>query len=136
MSFWACSPLVGGFLVHNPDSVMNGRQKRFAQSWWLGKMYRKLYGRPRLLEVLPEWHAIAKEAGWPVSALAYRWVVYNSILSSANSDAMIVGATKTMQLEQTLDNLSGGPLSEKIVQRVDSIWASVQDEAPLDNFHY
>jgi aflatoxin B1 aldehyde reductase len=136
MSFWAYSPLAGGFLVHNPDSVMNGWQKRFDQNLWLGKMYRKLYGRPRLLEALPKWHAIAEEAGCSVSALAYRWVAYNSVLSSANSDAMIVGATKTTQLEQTLDDLSGGPLSEKIVQRIDSIWASVQDEAPLDNFHY
>lgn len=58
----------------------------------IGKVYNYIYSRPSLLEALSEWEAIAKEAGVSKAVLAYRWVMYNSMLSAECGDGIIVRA--------------------------------------------
>ena len=53
-------------------------------------MYNEIYNRPSLLEALSEWEAIAQEAGVSKAVLAYRWVIYNSLLSAERGDGIIV----------------------------------------------
>ena len=97
-------------------------------------MYRTLYGKPALLEALKEWDAIAKEAGVSRSALAYRWVLYHSALKGSLGDGCIIGATKTQQLEETLRDIKEGPLPTTAVERIEGVWGSVRQEAPVDNY--
>jgi len=98
-------------------------------------MYHNLYSKATLLEALDEWHVIAKDEGISPAALAYRWVKFNSPLKSENGDALIIGASKVEQLEDTLQSLQKGPLSEKAVAKIDALWKKVESEAPLDNYH-
>lgn len=94
-----------------------------------------MYGKPLLLKALEEWNDIATEAGVSKVELAYRWVAWNSALSAEKGDALILGASKTSQLEESLTAIENGPLPEAIASRIDKLWESVKDEAPLDNFH-
>jgi aryl-alcohol dehydrogenase-like predicted oxidoreductase len=134
ISFYAYSPIAGGFLVKTREQIENGTG-RWDKSSFAGQLYHSLYSKSTLLDGLDEWHAIAAEEGISPAALAYRWVGYNSPLKPENGDALIFGASKVEQLEDTLQSLQKGPLSEKAVKRIDELWAKIANEAPLDNYH-
>ena len=99
-------------------------------------MYHKLYSRPALIKALTEWEAIAKEAGCSKAALAYRWVTFNSVLSAKYGDGIILGGSRPSQLEETLNALEHGPLSQEIAAKIDHVWEDVKHEAPIDNFKF
>ena len=91
IAFYADSPLAGGFLVKDAQTLDTGG----GQGWWdrndrVGKTYNNLYNKPALLEALSEWEAIANETHVSKAALAYRWVVYNSKLRAEHGDGIIV----------------------------------------------
>lgn len=46
-----------------------------------------------------------------------------------------MGASSGKQLEETLKGINKGPLDEGIAKKIDKVWDSVKDEAPIDNFH-
>lgn len=98
-------------------------------------MYTTMYNKESLFQALDEWAEIAKDAGISKAALAYRWITYHSALKKENGDAVIVGASKAAQLEETLKAVEDGPLNESIAKRASDIWEKVKDEAPLDNYH-
>jgi len=96
--------------------------------------YTALYNKPTLLEALAEWEAIAKEEGVTKADLASRWVRYNSALRPEHGDAIIIGASSVAQLQETLDSINAGPLSQKAAARIDALWETIKDESPQDNF--
>ena len=98
-------------------------------------MYFDLYGKESLFQALDEWAEIAKDAGVSKASLAYRWIAYHSQLKAGDGDAVIIGASKVAQLEETLAAIEAGPLDKKSVERVEAIWKKVEHEAPLDNYH-
>ena len=135
ISFYAYSPLAGGFLVKSADTLRNGGgQGRWNPDDRLGRLYHGWYNKPSLLDAISEWESIATDAGCSKSALAYRWVVYNSHLKPEHGDGIIVGASRPQQLEETLQSIKDGPLDTDIAQRVDRIWGLVKNEAPIDNY--
>ncbi|KAK3675469.1 hypothetical protein LTR78_004552 [Recurvomyces mirabilis] len=134
ISFYAYSPIAGGFLTKTKQDIADGKG-RFDVNGPLGDMYASMYGRPKLLEALEKWADIAKEEGVSKADLAYRWVKYNSPLSSKHGDAIIIGASSVEQLKQTLDTISKGPLSDKAAKRIDELWEGIKEDAPLDNYH-
>ena len=131
--FYAYSPIAGGFLVRDPDSILAG-EGRFDRSTQIGKIYQKLYNKPSLVKALHEWADIAKDAGISKAALAYRWVEFHGALKAEDGDAMIIGS-RPAQLEETLMALEDGPLDGKIAERVEGVWKMVEHEAPLDNYN-
>ncbi|CAD6579997.1 MAG: hypothetical protein ASARMPREDX12_009430 [Alectoria sarmentosa] len=136
IAFYAYSPLAGGFLVKDAQTLhTGGGQGRWDPTSRVGQMYNARYARPSLLEALSEWEAIANEARVSKAALAYRWVMYNSKLSTEHGDGIIIGASRGAQLEETLRAIEDGPLDESIAKRVDKVWELVKDEAPIDNYH-
>ena len=91
IAFYAYSPLAGGFLVKDAQTLSTGAgQGRWDPNSWLGKVYNERYTKPKLLEALSEWEAIASEARVSKAALAYRWVMFNSNLSAEHGDGIIV----------------------------------------------
>jgi len=78
---------------------------------------------------------IASDAGVSKAALAYRWTTFHSVLKKEHGDALIIGASKLAQLEETLLAIEAGPLEEEIAKRVDAIWKKIEHEAPLDNWN-
>lgn len=134
MRFYAYSPLAGGFLTKSRAAIVAGDSGRFDRSEVSGQIYQKLYNRPTLLAALNEWDAIAREAGISRAALAYRFVVFHSSLDATLGDGVVVGASRPAQLKGTLDELRKGRLEPGTVERVQRVWESVKDEAPVDNF--
>ncbi|OCT49647.1 Aflatoxin B1 aldehyde reductase member 4 [Cladophialophora carrionii] len=132
IAFYAYSPLAGGFLTKTAQQIKDG-VSRFAPDA-LGGMYRDMYMKPSYLDALSVWEAIANEEGVTRAELAYRWVTYHSPLKKEQGDAIIVGASSTEQLEQSLTGIEKGPLSSKAAEGIDKVWDQVKHEAPLDNF--
>ena len=132
MAFYAYSPLAGGFLTKTRDQIAQGAG-RFGDM--LGGMYRDMYAKPAYLDALSEWEGIAKDVGCSKADLAYRWVRYNSPLKPEHGDAIIVGASRLEQLEQTMEGLKAGPLPDEAVKRIDHVWTTIEHEAPLDNYN-
>lgn len=95
----------------------------------------ELYGKESIFEAVEEWGRIAEEAGITRAALAYRWIAWHSALKAENGDAVIVGASRGSQLEETLRAVEEGPLPEGIAERAGAIWKGVEREAPVDNYH-
>ena len=135
ISFYAYSPLAGGFLVKDAATLKSGGAGRWDPKSAIGKMYHERYNKPSLIEALEEWESIAKDAGTTKAELAYRWVRYNSPLKAEYGDAIILGATSEKQLEDTLKTVEKGPLDGESVNRIDQLWGRVKAEAPTDNFH-
>lgn len=133
ISFYAYSPIAGGFLVKNTAQLRaKDDPGRFGTSSRVGEMYTTMYNKESLFQAVDEWAEIAKDAGISKAALAYRWITYHSALKKEYGDAVIVGASKTAQLEETLKAVEDGPLDEGIAKRANDIWEKVKDEAPLE----
>jgi aflatoxin B1 aldehyde reductase len=136
ISFYAYSPIAGGFLVKDSAKLRAKDDKgRFGPNTRVGDMYTSMYGKESLFQAVDEWGHIANDAGITKAALAYRWITFHSALKGANGDAVIIGASKTAQLEETLNAVEQGPLPESIAHRASAIWEKVEHEAPLDNYH-
>lgn len=132
ISFYAYSPLAGGFLTKSKQQITEGAG-RFNTNFMNG-MYDDMYLRPAYLEVLEKWEAIAEEQGCSRAELAYRWVDFHSFLKVEHGDAMIVGASKFEQVEPTLKSVRNGPLKKEVVDKINGLWELLQHEAPLDAF--
>ena len=119
ISFYAYSPLAGGFLCKSPETIIEGKGTgRWDPKSATGSLYLGFYNTPR-----------------QVQALAYRWVTYNSILKPEHGDGIIIGASAVQQLDETLKSLEQGPLPESVVTKIDRIWELVKDEAHVDTYH-
>lgn len=134
MSFWAYSPIAGGFLVRSPQAIKEGNHGRFDKGTFVGQMYHDLYAKPSLVSALEQWELVAKKVGTTKAGLAYRWVRFNSALQGACEDSLILGASSPAQLEQTLNYLAEGPLPQEVLPDIADIWESVKDDAPVDNY--
>lgn len=136
ISFYAYSPLAGGFLVKTREEIESGKaSNRWEKGTMIGDMYLELYSKPSYLEALAEWDSVAKEEGVTKAELAYRWVKYNSPLKAEQGDGIIFGATRLSQLQETVKTINQGPLSARAVKRIDEVWEKIKHEAPLDNLH-
>ena len=135
MSFYAYSPIAGGFLVKNSTDLRTRQvEGRFSGKTPLGDMYNVLYGKESMYEALDEWGKIASDAGISKAALAYRWITYHSALEGPNGDGVVIGASNNSQLEDTLVAIEDGPLEARIAKRASDIWEKVKADAPRDNW--
>lgn len=132
ISFYAYSPIAGGFLTKTRQQIEAGGT-RFSPDQMYG-IYHKLYVKAAYLAGLEQWEKIANEEGISKVEMAYRWVVYNSALKPEYGDGIVIGSSSLQQLEQTLLSCDKGPLSEKATIGIQKIWDSVQHEAGVDNF--
>lgn len=96
-------------------------------------MYHSLYSKPRMIAALEKWEEVAEMEGISRASLAYRWVA--EALDGGKGDALVIGASSVEQLEQTLDALEEGPLSNEALEMIDGIWELVKADAPFDNYH-
>ncbi|KAF2152978.1 aldehyde reductase [Myriangium duriaei CBS 260.36] len=134
MAFYAYSPIAGGFLAKSRTEIEEGAG-RFAASHPLSRIYGAMYKRPAYLEVLEEWGRVAESVGATRSELAYRWVVYHSVLRGEKGDGIVFGGRQIGHVKETLEGIEHGPLPEEAVKRIDGIWEKIKHEAPLDNFN-
>lgn len=135
ISFYAYSPIAGGFLTKDVATLVAGGQGRWDPNTQLGGIYNALFNKPSMLKGLEQWETISKESGISKAELAYRWAAHNSALKEEFGDAVIVGSRNVEQLNQTLDALSKGPLSAEIAAQIEQVWKIVEADSPLDTFN-
>ncbi|KAF2426506.1 Aldo/keto reductase [Tothia fuscella] len=134
ISFYAYSPIAGGFLAKTKQQVVDGHG-RFDPSSALGQVYGPLYKKSSLLDALIPWNKIAEDVGILKVELAYRWTAHHSSLSSEHGDGIIFGANKLPHVSQTIGYLRAGPLPAEAVEKINGLWDTIKHEAPRDNFH-
>ncbi|PPJ51592.1 hypothetical protein CBER1_08477 [Cercospora berteroae] len=138
LSSHAYSPLAGGLFAKNPSKLATSTEAgRSDISNMSGHVYNALYNKPSVVEALRQWQAIAKDIGDTSIGLAYRWILYHSALDAKKGDAVIVGAGRPAQLEQTLEFSKGSKALEKdvVVEKIDVLWKLVEADAPRDNYN-
>lgn len=133
ISFYAYSPMAGGFLSKTKEDIEKGAG-RFNESSPGDSMYTKMYKKPAYLEALAVWDSIANATGCSKAELAYRWVAFNSQLNAEYGDGILLGAHNIEQLQSTLNNLKKGPLAPEIADKINQMWTKLRDEAPTDKF--
>jgi aflatoxin B1 aldehyde reductase len=62
-------------------------------------------------------------------------VGYHSALKPEHGGAVIFGASKLAQVEETIGSLKSGPLKPESVKAIDDVWDRVKHDAPLDDYH-
>lgn len=131
-SIQAFSPMAGGFLAKTPEYIEQG-----LGSWNpdtpMGRFSRDLFYKPSYMKMLGEFGNLSEKSGISRVGLAYRWVRHHSILTNHTGDEMIIGASTSDQLADTMKELEGGPLEPWIAQRIDELWEMVKGEEPVDN---
>ncbi|KAL4864698.1 hypothetical protein BDV12DRAFT_188722 [Aspergillus spectabilis] len=135
IAYYAYSPIAGGFLTKDVEQIISGGVGRWDPKKAIGSMYNAMYGKPGMLEGLRLWGKISKDSGIPKAELAYRWVAYHSALKGIHGDSMIFGSRNGKQIQETMAGLRNGPLPLKIVEQIEVIWKTVEDDAPVDNFN-
>ncbi|PVH70423.1 Aldo/keto reductase [Cadophora sp. DSE1049] len=98
-AFYACSPTAGGFFPKARDQIEAGRT-RF---------------NPDQIE------------GVSKVERAYRWIVFNST-HNPEGDGVVIGDSRSTQLEQTSLFCGKGLLGGDVVQKIDTIWQKVKDD--------
>jgi aryl-alcohol dehydrogenase-like predicted oxidoreductase len=134
IQFYAYSPIAGGFLTKTVEELLKA-SGRWDPSSFLGSLYHRLYNKPSMLEGLRLWESISNDTGIPKVELAYRWIVYNSGLKREYGDKVVFGARNLQQLRETLAAIEKGPLSDKVVERIEEVWRLVEKDSPLDNYN-
>ncbi|KAJ9155249.1 Aldo/keto reductase [Pleurostoma richardsiae] len=124
----AYSPLAGGFLSGKPTSGDGAAGSRFAAGDPLGQFFRGLYDRPQFhaaLRRMSEFLA-PREIALPEAAL--RWLYWHSQLGEG--DGIILGASKTEQVETNTADIRKGPLPQEVVDALEEVWTSINAEHP------
>lgn len=92
------------------------------------KMYQDRYWQPQYFEAVREVEQIAKNAGMSMVALAFRWLLSQSI-----TDSLILGATRMEQLEENLKACQGPALSKEVLEECDAVWNKLRGVTPNYN---
>lgn len=137
IAFYAYSPLAGGLLTKTKEQIIEGHKDagRFGKGHWLGSLYGDLYNKPSYHKALDLWGEAASRAGCSKGELAYRWVAFDSPLNPEYGDAIVFGASKLSQVEETLAWLKLGSVGEQAKAEIDKIWKVIENDAPLDNYN-
>ncbi|ROW06928.1 hypothetical protein VMCG_04114 [Cytospora schulzeri] len=136
ISFYAYSPISGGFLAKTPEDLRQGAGGRWDPESPSGQMYHSLYvGKPATMAALAKWHEVADAEGIPAVEMAYRWVVHNSILDGSKGDGVVVGSKDAAQLRGTMEAIRKGPLSAEVQGKIDAIWKTMEHESFLDYYN-
>jgi aryl-alcohol dehydrogenase-like predicted oxidoreductase len=89
------------------------------------KLYLDRYWHGDYFAAVEELGGIARAAG---KELALQW-----LLSQAQVDSIILGASRLDQLEENLKACQGGPLDESLLARCDGVWKQLRGITPKYN---
>jgi len=132
ISFYAYSPLAGGFLTD--DTNPSNQTGRFDNSHLLGQLYIGKFHKESHFKALEVIKAAAKKHNFTVSEVAFRWLAHHSQLKRAYNDAIIIGASKIHRAQAVLDDLEKPALPADVIKAVDEAWELVKhDASPYHN---
>ncbi|KAI1212748.1 putative oxidoreductase [Annulohypoxylon truncatum] len=116
--------IASGLLTGNLSS---GRTEgtRFDPANPLGGAMRRVFGAPDLVSAVKRFDERTRESGAEPLEVAVRWIVHHSQLGE--EDGVLLGASKTRQVVQTVELARKGPLSEELLKLVDELWDAVKE---------
>jgi aryl-alcohol dehydrogenase-like predicted oxidoreductase len=119
------NPLAGGLLT-GKQSKQRGPipGTRFDAN----KLYLDRYWHDDYFAAVEELAGIAHDAGKTLVELALQW-----LLSQAQVDSIILGASRVEQLEENLKACEGGTLDASLLARCDTIWKRLRGITPKYN---
>jgi len=119
------NPLAGGLLT-GKQSKQRGPipGTRFDGN----KLYLDRYWHDDYFAAVAELAGTAGEAGKSLVELAFQW-----LLSQAQVDSLLLGASSLEQLEENLKACQGGPLDESLLARCDAAWKRLRGITPKYN---
>lgn len=114
------SPLASGFLTGKyNDGIPEGSRMSLPDMKWLRDLLESDAGKQRIQKV-KQLQALASDLGTTLSKLAVAWCLKNP-----NVSTVILGATKTAQLQETLDALQVVPLlTDEVMEKIEIILAN------------
>jgi len=119
------NPLAGGLLT-GKQSKQRGPipGTRFDGN----KLYLDRYWHDDYFAAVEELAGIGRAAGKTLVELAFQW-----LLSQAQVDSIVLGASSLEQLEEDLKACQGGPLDESLLARCESVWKRLRGVTPKYN---
>ncbi|KAK7737353.1 hypothetical protein SLS53_006656 [Cytospora paraplurivora] len=124
ISFVGYQLLAAGFLT---GKLVNNEHAdtRLSDSNPLGKIVQRAFGSEDLRYAMKRFDAAVKAEGLTPTEVALRWVAYHSALG--DGDAIILGASKTAQIQETVRMIRKGGLSPELVGMAEEIWEAVKE---------
>ncbi|RYP01825.1 hypothetical protein DL765_010817 [Monosporascus sp. GIB2] len=130
ITFDAYSPTGGGFLAgkikSKDDDPKEGRYGPGPFTGWL----RGRYFRDGIIDGVQLIRAAAEERGLGAIEVAMRWLVHHSKLKIVDgNDGIVVAGSSLRQIEDNLDYLEKGPLSDDLVEVLEKAWKKAKSDA-------
>ncbi|CAL6285500.1 unnamed protein product [Bathycoccus prasinos] len=126
MRFVAYNPLAGGLLNASGGGDEGIKAGRFKNN----EMYKARFWNEAYFEAVEVIKKAAEEEGITPTEASLRWMYFNSKLSGAKGDAVIIGASSITQCRENLLASRKGPLSEKLVNAFDEGYELVKSVQP------
>lgn len=137
IAFYAYSPLGGGILTGkykfkeaDEKSIVKGRfngigwDKVYRDRYWKEEHFSALETLQKLLE---EHH---KDENVSLPGAALRWIYNHSALDPSLGDCVVLGASRTEQIQSNLELSKEGPLATPVVKFFDEWWLSTKHLCP------
>ena len=125
MNFIAFGPLAAGFLTGN-FTKGNVQGTRAEGNGAISNAFRAVWGgKPELHEIMNRLHTALEPHGINSIEAVLRWLSHHSQLGP--DDGIILGASKTGQLERNVEAIRMGPLPQQVVQEIEGVWAALEN---------
>ena len=118
------NPLAGGLLTGKQQAAAPLPGTRFDKN----QAYLDRYWHDANFEAVQELATIAKAAGRSLVSLALNWILHHS-----PADAVILGASRLVHLEENLRAVEEGPLPAEAVAGCDRVWGRLRGPSPKYN---
>lgn len=130
--FYAFNPLAGGLLA--------GKYKEYKATPEPGRFtfrpnYKDRYWKESYFNAMEKINLFCQESNVAILEAAFRWLAYHSMLDQSKGDGVVIGASKSEQLEQNISAVKKGPLPKSIVCAFNDMWEKTKSESP-DYFRF
>ncbi|KAI1496601.1 putative oxidoreductase [Biscogniauxia marginata] len=124
MAFNAFRSLASGFLT---GKLINNEAlgTRFSDDNPIGKALQKVFGAEDLHRAVKNFDVKVKAHDMTPIEVAIRWVSHHSALG--DNDSIVIGASKTAQLVETVAFIQKGPLPAAVLTLADELWDAIKE---------
>jgi len=123
MAFYAFSPLAGGLLAKKLDDILHPAEGSRYQAM---KVFGDIYLKENFLTALEMVREVCRKEGISVMEATLRWFMHHSVLGER--DGVVLGASTTEQIEESLSACEKGKLPEEVVRAWERLWEDVKED--------